>query len=81
MEMLDKWAIASRDIVRDHEQKLRIDKKTNREVPGKTFTRAANIMSQMWEIFNKVKIRSVSCGVDYVFSDYYYNDKLEWWDK
>jgi len=56
IDFLDRFVQANQELIRDHEKKLRLGKKTRRVVPDQLFYRATDTMAKMLDIFKKVKV-------------------------
>lgn len=62
---------ANEELIRDHEDKLSRRKRTRRVVPDSLFIQVTRIMSQMRDIFHRVKISPYSALNQYTMMEYY----------
>ena len=51
MDFLERFVNANLELIRDHEAKVRIGKKTRRVIPDQLFYETTRIMNKMREIF------------------------------
>ena len=70
-DFLERFVKANEELIKDHEDKLARRKRTRRVVPDSIFIEVTRIMSQMRDIFNKVRIRPVSAMNEYTIMEYY----------
>ena len=71
MDFLERFVNANLELIRDHEAKVRIGKKTRRVIPDPLFLETTRIMNKMREIFQKVTITPVSASNEYSMAAYY----------
>jgi len=71
IDWLDRFVPANLALIKDHEEKVRLGKKTRRVIPDQLFCQATEIMDRMLKIFRKVSIMPVSASQDYIMAEYY----------
>ena len=71
MDFLERFVNANLELIRDHEAKLRIGKKTRRVIPDPLFYETTRIMNKMRDIFTNVTITPVSASNEYSMAAYY----------
>ena len=71
MDFLERFVNANLELIRDHDAKVRIGKKTRRVIPDPLFRETTRIMSKMRDIFQNVTITPVSASNEYSMAAYY----------
>ena len=60
MDFLERFVVANEKLIRDHDEKVRLGKKTRRVVPDNMFREATKLMGEIRAIFSKVVLKPVS---------------------
>lgn len=80
VDFLERYAQVNLDLIRDHDFKMSINKKTRRAIPDRYFREATELMVKMLEVFQSVKIKPISAREQYTIAEYY-GIKLSNWDR